>query len=103
MRLRAGREEPPQNAAPQRLFQAVSIFRGVNACERARRFSEHRFLAKNAPPLPLPGCTMPQSCECKYLKHRDRRGAQRRLTDYTTSRIYAGVERRRLKGRRATD
>ena len=87
-----------------RPFQAISIFRGVKACALANELSEHRFLAKDAPPLPLPGCTIPAACECVYLKHRDRRSMQRRSMDFSASqRVYTGKERRFLKGRRATD
>lgn len=89
---------------PVQPFQAVSIYRGVNACAVAQRFSEHRFLAKDAPRLPLPGCTMPESCECRYIKHRDRRGMQRRHVGFVTSeRKQTGQERRFSRGRRATD
>lgn len=98
---RAAKAVPPQSARP---FQAISVFRGVNACALAKRLSEQRFLAKDAPSLPLSGCTMPAACECVYLKHRDRRAAQRRVMDFTASqRVYTGKERRFLKGRRATD
>jgi hypothetical protein len=91
----------PQSARP---FQAISIFRGVRACALANQMSEQRFLAKDVPSLPLPGCMMPESCECVYLKHRDRRGPQRRTMDFSASqRVYTGKERRALKGRRATD
>lgn len=91
----------PHAARP---FQAISIFRGIKACALANQLSEQRFLAKDAPPLPLPGCTMPESCECVYLKHRDRRAAQRRVIDFSASqRLYTGKERRVLKGRRMTD
>ena len=98
---RAAMAVPPHSARP---FQAISIFRGVNAGALANRLSEQRFLAKDAPSLPLPGCTMRASCECVYLKHRDRRAAQRRVMDFSASqRVYTGKERRVLKGRRATD
>ncbi len=103
-RIRAKRREPDVATPPVRPFQAISIFRAPIACEMAHRFSDHRFLAKDAPSLPLAGCTMAEKCECRYLKHRDRRSTTRRLVDFTaTSRIYIGKDRRTLKGRRATD
>jgi hypothetical protein len=98
---RAAKAVLPQSARP---FQAISIFRGVKACALANQMSEHRFLAKDAPSLPLPGCTMAEGCDCVYLKHRDRRGPQRRTVDFSASqRVYTGKERRLVKGRRATD
>lgn len=103
-RIGARRFDPPPITPPVRNFQAISIYRGVEACPPAKRFSEHRFLAKDAPTLPLPGCTMPETCQCKYLKHKDRRSYQRRAQDFTsTSRIYVGPDRRTLRGRRSTD
>lgn len=103
-RFLSKRDTSLEGATPARTFQAVSIFHGAYACPAARQLSELRYLAKDAPTLPLPDCTMPDSCECRYLKHKDRRSAQRRLVDFTTSqRIYRGQERRVLKGRRSSD
>ena len=91
-------------AAPLRPFQAIAIYRGVVCCEMARKFGEHRFLAKDAPALPLQGCSMRERCECRYLKYKDRRGEARRLVDFGMSaRVFDGRERRARKGRRSTD
>lgn len=95
---------PPAANVAAYPFRAISIFRGVRCCEMARKFSDHRFLARDAPQLPMMGCTMPEQCECRYIRHKDRRGEPRRIMDFGAStRIYIGKERRRLKGRRATD
>jgi hypothetical protein len=100
------RKTPPVLApklAP-RPFQAISIYRGVHACPLAKRFSDHRFLAKDAPQLPLTGCTMTATCQCRFLKHRDRRSDHRRFLDFGTSqRSFIGQERRLRGGRRGTD
>jgi hypothetical protein len=98
------RKEPPA-AGPLRPFQAISIYRGVTCCDMARKFSEHRFLVRDAPPLPLAGCSMGKSCQCKYIKHRDRRSEPRRLIDFgMAARIFDGKERRnRTGGRRTND
>jgi hypothetical protein len=70
----------------------------------ALRFSEHRFLAKDAPQLPLTGCTMRSLCECRYIKHRDRRGESRRFVDFSSAALrYVGSERRHLLDRRSRD
>jgi len=102
----SGRKEPPEATAtgPLRPFQAISIYRGLICCEMARKFSEHRFLVRDAPPLPLAGCTMRETCHCKYIKHKDRRAEPRRLIDFGLSaRIFDGRERRVRGGRRTDD
>lgn len=74
-RLRRQSSPPPVTRESPRPFQAVSIYRGIVCCAPASKLSEQRFLAKHAPVLPLTGCTMPDRCECRYLKHKDRRTA----------------------------
>jgi hypothetical protein len=101
------RKEPEQKrpvAAP-RPFQAISIYRGIDACTAAKRFADYRFLAKDAPQLPLVGCTMPAGCRCKYLKHKDRRTESRRLSDFGATRLgfFGGHDRRFRRGRRSND
>ncbi|HEY6643913.1 hypothetical protein [Povalibacter sp.] len=102
---RLNKAKAPPRAQPAVLpFQAIAIYRGVSACEMARKFSEHRFLVREAPTLPLPGCTMSQACECRYLKFRDRRGESRRLDDFgAATRLTNLPDRRRTRGRRKTD
>jgi hypothetical protein len=100
-RLRKSQAPPPAVSAP-RPFQAVSIHCDLNACPMAQRLRDCRFLAKDAPKLPLTGCTHPNDCDCRYLKHKDRRSESRRL-DFQIIRIDSGRERRRRPGRRATD
>jgi hypothetical protein len=100
----SGRKEPPAATGPLRPFQAISIYRGLICCELARRFSEHRFLVRDAPPLPLSGCSMSKKCQCKYIKHRDRRSEPRRLIDFgVAARLFDGRERRARSGRRRSD
>ena len=99
------RKEPPAVTGPLRPFQAISIYRGLICCDMARKFSEHRFLVRDAPPLPLGGCSMSERCQCKYIKHRDRRAEPRRLIDFgVAARLFDGKERRaRRIGRRTSD
>jgi hypothetical protein len=100
----AGKQEPEMSAAPLRPFQSVSIYRGLECCQMAKKFSEHRFLVRDAPPLPLSGCTMRGACQCRYLKHKDRRSDPRRLIDFgLATRLFAGHERRERGGRRSDD
>jgi hypothetical protein len=94
---------PPAATAPLRPFQGISIYRGLICCDLARRFSEHRFLVRDAPALPLNGCSMAKSCQCKYIKHKDRRSESRRLNDFgLAARLFDGRERRK-RGRRSSD
>lgn len=98
------KKEPPA-AGQLRPFQAISIYRGLICCEMARKFSEYRFLMRDAPSLPLAGCSMSKKCQCKYVKHRDRRAEPRRLNDFgVAARMFDGNERRdRTGGRRRND
>lgn len=100
------RKEPAPSPVPTPVprFQAIAIFRGVRACQIAKKFGDHRFLARDAPVLPLSACTMPQNCECKYLKFKDRRTEPRRLVDFgTATRVFASTNRRSFRGRRKAD
>jgi len=100
----SSRKEPPAATGPLRPFQAISIYRGLICCDMARKFSEHRFLVRDAPPLPLAGCSMAKTCQCKYIKHRDRRAEPRRLIDFgVAARLFDGRERRARGGRRSGD
>ncbi|HEY5809752.1 MAG TPA: hypothetical protein VIT67_17380, partial [Povalibacter sp.] len=90
--------------APVSRFQAIAIYRGIKACEMAKRFSDHRFLQRDAPALPLPQCSMPHQCECRYLKFKDRRGAPRRVVDFGSSTsMKQQAEKRNFRGRRKAD
>jgi len=103
IRKRPAPVTPAPASCPPRAFQAVSIFVGIKPCPTARRLRDHRFLAKDAPPLPLAGCAHPNACECRYLKHKDRRAEARRVGDfYAMRRDFIG-ERRKRRGRRSTD
>jgi hypothetical protein len=83
-------------------YHAVSIVRGQNACDAARRFGGHRFLAQHAPPLPLPACDA-ASCTCRFRHHEDRRTRTRR-NDFGLRRgLWNGDDRRRSPGRRLED
>lgn len=103
-RLGARRGAAPATVPkPEGRFQAVAIYRGKICCEMARRFSEHRFLAREVPALPLKLCSMPQNCECRYLRFKDRRGPQRRAGEFGGGQRRNAVERRLLRGRRSAD
>ncbi len=62
-------------------WKAVAILAGDSACVAAKDMRGKRFLARNAPKLPLPDCTRQDKCECKYRHLPDRRGGSRRTGD----------------------
>jgi hypothetical protein len=95
--------QPPQRARTANPYHAVSIVPGENACAAAHRFTGQRFLAAQAPRLPLPTCDAAY-CACRFKHHRDRRAGPRRRSDIgLLPAHYSGEERRRSRGRRSTD
>ncbi|MFO1427370.1 MAG: hypothetical protein U1F11_10465 [Steroidobacteraceae bacterium] len=89
-------------------WHAVSIESGRAGCPAAREVSGVRFLSKDAPTLPLVGCTDPRGCRCVYRHFDDRRAGPRRHGDHggqlhRNGPFYGGEERRVSRGRRTTD
>jgi hypothetical protein len=84
-------------------FRAVEISPRVLCCEASRQVAGKRYLLRNAPSVPLMGCTMPTSCLCMFLKNEDRRDGDRRLLGAGTSRWFAGVDGRKYVGRRLAE
>ncbi len=66
--------QPPAMPASTR-WHAVSIKPGTKACEAALKAEGLRFLAKDAPRLPLADCDS-SACACRYRHHDDRRDAE---------------------------
>ncbi len=65
-------------------WHAVSVKPGANACNAAVSGKNRRWLSREAPLLPLPGCTRPDTCQCTYNHHGDRRATSRRAEDLDT-------------------
>jgi hypothetical protein len=85
-------------------FRAVSLAPSVRCCAAAKHATGRRVLLREAPRLPLEGCTVPANCSCKFRKDADRRDSDRRLLGSTeTNRWFAGSERRERGGRRSTE
>jgi len=77
----AAAKAPPSKAPSTKAggrFAAVEIRTRGNSCRTAKALEGHRFLAKDAPTLPLPKCTSTQ-CSCSFSKLTDRRTEGRRL------------------------
>jgi hypothetical protein len=85
-------------------YHAVTVAQGRTACASSIQLTGRRFLSRDAPPLPLPGCTM-QLCRCRYIHHADRRAEERRFPFGVRKRSEAtvAVERRRGDRRKTTD
>jgi len=85
-------------------YHAVSVKHGANACAAVSEISGQRFLASQAPDLPLPGCDADQ-CDCRFIHHDDRRSGKDRRSPFTPGGVaaatgsYAG-ERRQSSDRR---
>ena len=86
-------------------WHAVSIVTTNASCHTARALRGIRFLAEEAPRLPLAQCGAGSSCPCAYKHYDDRRGPPRRAEELTGLRRPnpGPQERRQQRGRRSTD
>jgi hypothetical protein len=86
-------------------WHAVSIKSERYCCAAARALGAARFLASQAPRLPLTTCSAAEACSCKYKHHNDRRGMPRRKEDISGMRRRDpnGSERRVARDRRESD
>jgi hypothetical protein len=89
--------------ATDRRWHAVSVKPGQSACNAAVSGKNRRWLSREAPLLPLPGCTRPDTCTCTYNHHDDRRAGGRRAHDIEAFNQPSRVanERRTRKPRRS--
>ncbi len=87
-----------------RRWHAVSVKPGTGACNAAISGKNRRWLSREAPLLPLPGCTRPDTCQCTYNHHDDRRTDSRRAADLDAFSQGPRVanERRSRKSRRVS-
>jgi len=59
-------------------YSAVSISFTPNACDKVRSLAGQRFLAKDAPLMPIQHCPRRNICNCIYEYHVDRRSNDER-------------------------
>jgi hypothetical protein len=80
LQLRRSKSSVPEKRPTKTLgrFGAVEIRLRSGACEAACALEGQRFLASEAPALPLPKCTAAK-CSCAFAKHTDRRSDDRRF------------------------
>jgi hypothetical protein len=100
MAMKAGGIGNPPVASKR--WHAVSVKPCPGACAAAAAGRHERWLSREAPQLPLPGCTRPDACQCTYQHHEDRRAGGRRAEDTDAFRTLAKptVERRSHRDRR---
>jgi len=87
-------------------FPAVTVAMPAKRCEAVSSLKRNRILAMHAPTLPMPKCSMPGECRCKFQKYTDRReDDQGRRFSFGRERgaWYAGSHRRNSPGRRSAD
>jgi hypothetical protein len=85
-------------------FRAVEIAPSIMCCTAATQVTGRSYLLREAPRLPLMGCTMPTNCSCKFRKNADRRDSDRRLFGAAeTNRWFVGVDSRKREGRRSAE
>jgi hypothetical protein len=86
-----------------RRFGGVEIRFRADACEAARSLAGQRFLGKDAPSLPLPGCGAGK-CSCTFAKLADRRTDDRRFEHGGLgAALYSDADRRAKRERRAAE
>jgi hypothetical protein len=110
---KVSREHPPKTPKPIAKhkgpnsagdFRAVEIAPSIMCCSAAMQVTGRFYLLREAPRLPLVGCTMPTNCSCKFRKNADRRDCDRRLFGATeTNRWFVGVECRKREARRSAE
>jgi hypothetical protein len=101
------RRAPARNASSPRAteaapFGSVEIRVRSGACETAKALSGQRFLALEAPALPLPACSAAR-CTCSFVKLTDRRTESRRLGYGLNASMFLSADRREQHERRDED
>ena len=100
------RKAEPRKLRPDavKVFHAVAVMPGMDACRSAKRVKGHRFLSHQAPALPFGDCDV-SVCTCKYRKYADRRQMDDRRSFIAQAHRHeqTGGERRKRSGRRSTD
>ena len=104
MANKEGRTDDKQPAKGDRRWHAVSVKPASGACPAAISGKNRRWLSREAPMLPLPGCTRPDACHCTYQHHDDRRAGSRRAEDLDAFARQPTIptERRKQRTRRDT-
>lgn len=76
-RMKSAVRSPALTQQKSNPYHCVTVKFRKNACDPVRALESKRFLAKEAPRLPLPGCTV-KNCGCRFVHYDDRRSEERR-------------------------
>lgn len=74
-RSRTAQMRDPRHAPDN--FHCVEVRYQRDACDAVKRIGAKRFLAGEAPEIPVSGCDAVK-CSCRYVHHEDRRQGDRR-------------------------
>lgn len=97
-----GAKASPKKPARPNRYQAVTVVCPAKCCAAVKSLARQKILARSAPSLPLPACSMSNDCGCSFRKYDDRRDESRRLPG-ELSKWYGGAEKRKSRGRRGVD
>lgn len=102
----SGRRDSRAARSVSGTYQSVSIARRACSCDAVADHDGRRFLAAEAPLLPVQGCNVAR-CDCRYRHHVDRRSrGDRRSVMGLQTQLYTAngrPERRLARGRRRED
>jgi hypothetical protein len=95
----------PKNARkPPSNWHAVAVVLHSSSCAAAALCRNKKYLAKDAPRLPMPSCENPDNCKCTFRHYLDRRESARRSYELGIVSIdLQSTEQRTKKGRRIQD
>jgi hypothetical protein len=100
---RSGPVRAPKTT-PRKLFHGVEIrSRDGIACAALEALEGTRFIAEEAPSVPLALCDRANECRCVYAHYEDRRGGPRRESDAGLPARDWPNDSRHGAGRRVTD
>lgn len=96
-----GNQQSNMQSARVKTYPAVGIRYNLLACNAVQPLYGKRFLATEAPALPVAGCNV-RPCPCRYIHFADRRAEDRRAQYGIRKSLIAGsgTERRRSDRRR---
>jgi len=95
---RVNARKPPSN------WHAVAVVLHTSSCAAAALCRNKKYLAKDAPRLPMPSCESPDNCKCTFRHYLDRREGARRSNELGIVSVdQSKTEQRMKKGRRIHD
>ena len=72
-------------------YRCVEIAPCLGACEAVKTYRHIKILLDNAPALPIRGCDYAH-CECKFIRHDDRRNDDRREKHNSARQVIASMQ-----------